>query len=269
MMIEYSAATTDRHKLVTSYLDSTTLATFTGGTATRNWQDFPKYQTEIQFVPYWGAFVYAVKRYVHLKVDASYDITEDANKMMNQDPCLRGSHLFANGNDGGDLQHYRYDLGSTYNSDTNRVIAMEFAFDSLWMVFSPREAILWRLGGDPTNLKTDGTVLTLTSVFDISGTDLDPVNLSDPTGAGDFDPSKDRHLIPSTRNINSMCSLEFYGLFLGVDDNGYFIHLKPKFTDVASPGTPDKTNGLIDMTFTVKVKVAEPQTNQNTVLKDV
>jgi hypothetical protein len=137
MMIEYSA--TDRHKLVRSYLDDTTRATFTGPSATQGWQDFPKYQTEIQFVPYWGAFVYAVKRYVHLKVDASYDITEDANKMMNQDPCLRGSHLFTNGDDGGDLKHYRYDLGSTYNSNDNRVIAMEFAFDSLWMVFSPRE----------------------------------------------------------------------------------------------------------------------------------
>ena len=48
----------------------------------------------MQSVPYWGAFVYVVDDNLWIKRDTSYDVTEDSNYMMNQDPCLRGSHLF-------------------------------------------------------------------------------------------------------------------------------------------------------------------------------
>lgn len=62
-----------------------------------------------------------------------------------------------------------------------------------------------------------------------------------------------------------MCSMEFYGLFLGVDTNGYFIKLQPTITEDDSQGSPDLDgNGLIEMlSYTITIDVAEPQDNFN------
>ena len=90
MAIEYDA--TEGKKVTKSYLDPDTLVTYT--TTDTSDYDFPYQKTEMQFVPYWGLFVYVVDSYLWIKRDTSYDVTEDANYMMNQDPCLRGSHLF-------------------------------------------------------------------------------------------------------------------------------------------------------------------------------
>ena len=97
MLIAYDADL--GHKVTTSYADPDTLVTYKQEDGTTEWntdlvsgestselrrlKDFPKYHGDIQFVPYWGAFVYVVKKIVHLKVDTTYDTTEDANYMMN------------------------------------------------------------------------------------------------------------------------------------------------------------------------------------------
>ena len=109
----------------------------------------------MNFVPYWGAFVYVVKKYLYLKVDTSYD-TGETNYILNQDPCLRGQHLFQNGDDGGDLEHYRYELvdsSSGLNGMDNMVVAMEYAFDSLWILVTADQQRIFRIGGtDPSAL---------------------------------------------------------------------------------------------------------------------
>ena len=57
MMMEYDS--TLGHKTVTSYLDPDTLYKFTKTSGFE--EDFPYWDSEFQFVPYWGAFVYVVK----------------------------------------------------------------------------------------------------------------------------------------------------------------------------------------------------------------
>ena len=115
MVIEYDNTSGVERKITRSLIDSTSTVTFTEESGTSNWntlknrQDFLKVggQQSIQFVPEWGSFVYLVKNYLYVKEDASYTRTKTDN-MMDQDPCLRGQHLFANGDDGGDLKHHHY-----------------------------------------------------------------------------------------------------------------------------------------------------------------
>ena len=128
MVIEYDA--TVGNKVTQSYLDSDTLKTFTSTTTSE--EDFPIWKNDIQFVPYYGSFVYVVKNYLWFKHDPDYDITEDSFYMMNQDPCLRGSHLFS----GDNLESYsvRYSTGANYKVENNLASSMEYAFDSLWII---------------------------------------------------------------------------------------------------------------------------------------
>ena len=170
MVIEYDTDSSVERKITRSLIDSTTTVTFTEESGSAEWntiknhQDFPKVggQQAIQFVPYWGSFVYIVKQYLFLKEDTSYTkLTPDA--MLDQsddDPCLRGKHLFQNGDDGGDLQHHRIMLKSSLSSNYNHAIAMEYAFDSLWIILSQDQKILFRVAAvnqdpsppDPGNL---------------------------------------------------------------------------------------------------------------------
>ena len=97
--------------------------------------------------------MYLVKGYLHFKVDTSYDTTEDANYMMNQDPCLRGSHLFEGGqksDDSGDnsvLEHYSIQInsGAAWQNTQNTASSIEFFADSLWIVASEDNKKLWRV----------------------------------------------------------------------------------------------------------------------------
>ena len=60
-----------------------------------------------------------------------------------------------------------------------------------------------------------------------------------------------------------MCSMEFYGLFLGLDANGYFVKLQPTIKDDDSNGDADLDgDGLIDMSaVTTTIDIALPQSS--------
>lgn len=95
MVIEYD--TTTQAKVTKSYLDPDTLVTFSvedgdsDYNSLKNLRDMPIYHRDIHFVPNWGAFVYVVKKYLIMKLDYSFDLSESpANIAMTQDPCLRG-----------------------------------------------------------------------------------------------------------------------------------------------------------------------------------
>ena len=123
---------------------------------------------------------------------------------------------------------------------------MEFAFDSLWFVTRFNQRYLFRV------------------VVPVDGTTLDWGNIySNRYGRiGDFTDGYDSidyfTYLSSNREITSLCSMEFYGLFLGVTDKGYFLRLQPDIT--GSYGSIDLDgDGVIDMsTWTPTISVAEP-----------
>ena len=247
----------------------------TSGTKLKNFRDFPRHHVPIQFVPYWGSFVWLSRNYIVLKVDTTYDTRTKSDVdssakdgyMMNQDPCARTTPLFNNCYDSDTdtatmtcLEHYTYELSNDQNSDVNRALAMEYAFDSLWIITSANDDKLYRLGGlGPDSLEAS----EFFTIDDISG-----------TSGGTWDPSQKNHLIDTSYRFNSMCSMEFYGLFLGVDTAGYFIRLAadPLLVDVDSDNeltSADLTNGLMDLSSmvldeNVGIAVATPQQDEQT-----
>ena len=55
--------------------------------------------------------------------------------------------------------------------------------------------------------------------------------------------------------------MEFYGLFVGIKDNGYFIRVQPEFIDADGDYSPDyNANNIYDIVdpFTSSVALAEP-----------
>ena len=64
--------------------------------------------------------------------------------------------------------------------------------------------------------------------------------------------------LSSNKDITSLCSMEFYGLLIGVTDKGYFLRIQPDIT--GSYGSIDLDgNNIIDMTtWTPSISVAEP-----------
>ena len=94
------------------------------------------------------------------------------------------------------LEHYAYELigwryGTDPAEDHNRIIAIEYAFDSLWIIVSEDQKSLYRLGGKgprPPDVLIMSKYFTLPASLESDGDDSDPA-------AGEFDGTKKRHKI--------------------------------------------------------------------------
>ena len=164
---------------------------------------------------------------------------------MNQDPCLRGSHLFS----GDNLEHYnvRYSNGAAYKEENNMATSMEFAFDSIWFITRGNQRWLYRVTVPLDSGTLDWANLRSSAYGNTS-------NL-----VSGFDSIDYYSYMSSNKYMTSLCSMEFYGLLIGVDDKGYFLRIQPDIT--GSYGSIDLDgNGIIDMsTWTPSISVAEPQ----------
>lgn len=124
---------------------------------------------------------------------------------------------------------------------------MEYAFDSLWIVMRGNLKWLWRV-----TVPVDGTTLDWDNIqSDNYGRISDLVS--------GYDSIDYYTYLSSNREITSLCSMEFYGLLLGVTNKGYFLRIQPDIT--GSYGSIDLDgNDIIDMTsWTPSISVAEPQ----------
>ena len=61
------------------------------------------------------------------------------------------------------------------------------------------------------------------------------------------------------KDIYSLCSMEFYGLFVGIKDNGYFIRVEPQFEDTDEDYSADTSNDIYKIdSYVSSVALAEP-----------
>lgn len=166
--------------------------------------------------------------------------------------------------------HYKFLInGSGMNFEDNRFIAVEYFGDSLWFVVSYDPDQLYRLGGDPIlgDLKNNDDALDMFEAFNIfseldSNPDWDGVEAN-------WDARIKRHPVPESRTFQSLCSMEFYGLFLGLETGGYFVTYPPSFVEDSGTGLLQVTtvgdNTIIDMSTVIPyVVVAVPQGIENT-----
>ena len=99
------------------------------------------------------------------------------------------------------LGHHNLQI-STSTSDTNYAVSFEIVFDSIFVIFSAEQTKIWRIGGDTYN-----TVIK--SLFYTQNTG--------PHTMGLFDDGKQTVTkTVSAGNIEGICSMDFYGLFVQV-----------------------------------------------------
>ncbi len=179
------------------------------------WSDMPMYMTEINFNPYWGAFYYFSKGYMYLLIDTAADIRDscedfkcDQNMVTNY--CSRENWLFDQ-TSGSDLLQMRTQLTTTEDW-TDKILSQALVFDSVFVVLESAPQVVIRVAAQPT-------------------TPLDASTLNFITNQNFYTFSTTQYPnIGATVEFTQMCSLDYYGIFLGTDSGFYIAAIAPTVT---------------------------------------
>ena len=162
----------------------------------------PSYHTEMGYWPHKGSFFFFLEGKITLMHDSTADMTDTCDDDVDRcytsalvDPCARDTPLFGNSNGVG-LAIIRKTVSTNTNA-ANHAIAFEVVFDSIFVVFDLQSNILCRIGGE-----TYDALTVVNKFFDLTWTGTE-VTFVD---AKSF----------SSGEIQTICSMDFYGLFLGV-----------------------------------------------------
>ena len=135
--------------------------------------------------------------------------TKRCDRAADTDPCARDTPLFPTG--GAGPVHVDYGV-ATNTLDTNHAVAFEVVFDSIFVIFvsssGNEDQIVYRIGGETYN----ALVSTSFYVLSTGGNGITTNNLATKTA--------------SNAAITTICSMDFYGLFLGVSGATKVIRLE-------------------------------------------
>lgn len=147
-----------------------------------------------------------------------------------KDPCSRETPLFNNADPLTQFLTASYAVSTQSNDDTN-VIAFEAVFDSLFIIWKGQMRKIYRLGG-PTY---DALIATLF------------VNINSNDGIDTFVDTKTINV----GTIETICSMDFYGLFIGMTDepNTSVVRLEINIEDDGAnpPTVVTDANGLYNV----------------------
>ena len=170
-----------------------------------------------------GSFFYFNRGYLHLKYDATADTTDycecppesfdpDVDTASNRceltlnrcetaemlDPCGRENPLFPSGST---LAHAVYQVADSVGLGVHAQ-AFEIVFDSIFVIFDNNVNVIYRVGGETYDTLVKGTFYTHSASPSSS---YASVVLQD-------------SVTVSANGISTICSMDFYGLFLGIED---------------------------------------------------
>jgi len=143
--------------------------------------------------------------------DASWNRCDNSAR---KDPCARDTPLFLNNTLGvtTTLVHKDYKV-STNSDDENHAVTFEIVFDSIFVVFTNQNKIIYRVGGDNVY---DMIVSKFYQQNDVSYYDFGKYNDGTQTSTKTI----------GNLAIESICSMDFYGLFVQVKNAKKVIRLE-------------------------------------------
>lgn len=191
------------------HVSDTYSRSLTGGSRENN--DFPVYQIEMGYWPHKGSFFWFNKGNLYLKHDAQADMTDTCDnsdarcdRSSVRDVCSRDTPLFPNG----EAIAHSYVEVSTNTANRNYALAYDVVFDSIFVIFNNEDQIIYRVGG-PTY---DNLVASEFYVLSAGATGITTV----------FEDTK----TVTDASITTICSFDFYGLFIGVENASSVIRLE-------------------------------------------
>ena len=234
--------------------------------------DFPLKAVEFGYWPQKGAFFYFSKGYVFFKQDpAAYTIdtcgvefenfcdrSSDISHCERDEPLFKGTWDTATQSwidkDQATLNHHSMVVSSN-TADDNYAITFDVVFDSIFVVFENEDQRIYRIGRHDND--TDWTNFASSTFFDFS-------NIA---GTSSYD-TAEGFTGPNTISgrIENICSMDFFGLFLGVNGANKVVRLEIDIDndDAVDPlqyfedGSTTATNQRIRFADTLYNEMADP-----------
>lgn len=181
--------------------------------------------------PHKGSFFWFNKGNMYLKHDATADMTDTCDNSVsrcdrssNVDVCSRDTPLFPTGSA---IAHHYVAIDSNTNN-RNYALAYDIVFDSVFVIFGKNDQVIYRVGG----ATYDALVST---EFYVLGAGATGITTNDMTGG----------VTVTNDSITTICSMDFYGLFIGVENASKVIRLELDIdNDDADPPQIIYANGV-------------------------